>query len=236
MTELTFKINDFEGPLDLLLHLISKHKMQLFDIQIYQLIDQYLDYIGKVGPEQLEPTSEFVEMAARLVYLKSVALLPRSEEKEELEHELVGQLVEYALCKQAASRLRDRSEGINFFVREPMKIDLPNVYERKHEPKKLLEAILAVQGRNRQVPNIEQFEPLVTAPVVSVESRVIHILGSLRIRNGRPINEFFLNTTGRSETVATFLGLLELIRNGRIMVDDDGIVHAKEQIEGEINS
>ena len=224
MTELTFKINDFEGPLDLLLHLISKHKMQLFDIQIYQLIDQYLDFIGKVGPEQLEPTSEFVEMAARLVYLKSVALLPRSEEKEELEHELVGQLVEYALCKQAASRLRDRSEGINFFVREPMKIDLPNVYDRKHEPKKLLEAILAVQGRNRQVPNIEQFEPLVTA------------LGSLRIRNGRPINEFFLNTTGRSETVATFLGLLELIRNGRIMVDDDGIVHAKEQIEGEINS
>ena len=70
MTELTFKINDFEGPLDLLLHLISKHKMQLFDIQIYQLIDQYLDFIGKVGPEQLEPTSEFVEMAARLVYLK----------------------------------------------------------------------------------------------------------------------------------------------------------------------
>ena len=162
LTELTFKINDFEGPLDLLLHLISKHKMQLFDIQIYQLIDQYLDFIGKVGPEQLEPTSEFVEMAARLVYLKSVALLPRSEEKEELEHELVGQLVEYALCKQAASRLRDRSEGINFFVREPMKIDLPNVYDRKHEPKKLLEAILAVQGRNRQVPNIEQFEPLVT--------------------------------------------------------------------------
>ena len=236
MTELTFKINDFEGPLDLLLHLISKHKMQLFDIQIYQLIDQYLDFIGKVWPEQLEPTSEFVEMAARLVYLKSVALLPRSEEKEELEHELVGQLVEYALCKQAASRLRDRSEGINFFVREPMKIELPNVYDRKHEPKKLLEAFLAVQGRNRQVPNIEQFEPLVTAPVVSVESRVIHILGSLHIRNGRPINEFFANTSGRSETVATFLGLLELIRNGRITVDDDGIVHAKEQKVGEMSS
>ena len=95
LTELTYKINDFEGPLDLLLHLISKHKMQLFDIQIYQLIDQYLEFIGEIGPEQLEPTIEFVEMAARLVYMKSVALLPRSDEKEELERELTGQLIEY---------------------------------------------------------------------------------------------------------------------------------------------
>ncbi len=235
MAELTFKINDFEGPLDLLLHLISKHKMQLFDIRIYQLIDQYLDYIGNIGQEQLEPTSEFVEMAARLVYMKSVALLPRSEEKEELERELTGQLIEYALCKQAANRLRDRSEGINFFVREPMVIKLPNDYNRKHDPLKLLDAFRAVQGRNRKEPDIERFEPLVTAPVVSVESRVIHIMGSLRKKNRRNISEFFAHTSGRSETVATFLGILELIRNGRITVDDDGTVNMKNDGEDSPN-
>ena len=234
LTELTYKINDFEGPLDLLLHLISKHKMQLFDIQIYQLIDQYLEFIGEIGPEQLEPTSEFVEMAARLVYMKSVALLPRSDEKEELERELTGQLIEYSLCKLAAGRLRDRSEGINFFIREPLQIKLPNDYNHMHESADLLKAFLAIQGRNKEMPNIERFEPLVTAPVVSVESRVVHILGSLRKKNGRHISDFFKGTSGRSETVATFLGILELIRNGRIVVDDDGIVSTKE--EGAISS
>ena len=234
MEELTYRINDFEGPLDLLLHLISKHKMQLFDIKIYELIDQYLEFIGEIGPEQLEPTSEFVEMAARLVYMKSVALLPRSDEKEELERELTGQLIEYSLCKLAAGRLRDRSEGINFFIREPMKIKLPNDYDHLHEPTDLLKAFLAIQGRNKEMPNIERFEPIVTSPVVSVESRVVHILGSLRRKNGRHISDFFKDTSGRSETVATFLGILELIRNGRIVVDDDGIVSTKE--EGALSS
>ena len=88
MQELTYHIQDFEGPLDLLLHLLSVHKMSLLDIHIYELIDQYLDFIGSVGPEELESASEFIEMAARLVYMKSIALLPREEEKEELTREL----------------------------------------------------------------------------------------------------------------------------------------------------
>ena len=228
MAEITYKIKDFEGPLDLLLHLIAKHKMQLFDIRIYELIDQYLNFIGSVGPDEMEPTSEFVEMAARLVYMKSVALLPRSEEKEELEKELTGQLIEYSLCKQAASRLRDRSEGINFFVREPLDLRLPNDYSRKHDPNELLAAFLVSQGRNRKLDNISQFEPIVTAPVVSVESRVIHILGSLRRKNGRHIDDFFRGTSGKSETVATFLGILELMRDGRIFIDGSGDVFMKE--------
>lgn len=229
LAEITYKLNEFEGPLDLLLHLIAKHKMQLFDIQIYQLIDQYLQFIGEIGPDQLEPTSEFVEMAARLVYMKSVALLPRSEEKEELEKELTGRLIEYSLCKLAAERLRDRSEGINFFIRQPLEIKLPNDYNRKHDPAVLLEALKSIHGRNKVMPDVERFEPLVSAPVVSVESRVIHILGSLRRnKGGVHISDFFANSSGRSETVATFLGILELIRNGRILVDDDGVVTNRE--------
>ncbi|MBQ8994456.1 MAG: segregation/condensation protein A [Oscillospiraceae bacterium] len=229
LAEITYKLNEFEGPLDLLLHLIAKHKMQLFDIQIYQLIDQYLQFIGEIGPDQLEPTSEFVEMAARLVYMKSVALLPRSEEKEELEKELTGRLIEYSLCKLAAERLRDRSEGINFFIRQPLEIKLPNDYNRKHDPAVLLEALKSIHGRNKVMPDVERFEPLVSAPVVSVESRVIHILGSLRRnKGGVHISDFFANSSGRSETVATYLGILELIRNGRILVDDDGVVTNRE--------
>ena len=226
MQELTYHIRDFEGPLDLLLHLLSVHKMSLLDIHIYELIDQYLDFIGSVGPEELESASEFIEMAARLVYLKSIALLPREEEKEKITRELTGRLIEYALCKEAAAKFRDMSEGVTFFVREPLKIKFSTAYSRKHEPVTILSAYLSVQGRAPRDADLSRFEPLVTAPIVSVSSRVVSILGALRRKNGRHISDFFRNSSGKSETVATFLGILELIRDGRIKVSDDGTVNA----------
>lgn len=225
MLEVTYRINDFEGPLDLLLHLVAKHKMDLFDIQIYELIDQYLGFIGEIGPEELEPTSEFVEMAARLVHMKTVALLPRTEETEELERTLTGQLIEYSLCKLAAAKLKDRSEGVNYFVRDPLKLKLPDDYDRIHEAAELLEAFLALQGRSREKNDLSRFEPIVAAPVVSVESRVVHIMGELSVHNGMHIRQLFRETSGRSETVATFLGILELVRGGNIRIDGEGCVY-----------
>jgi segregation and condensation protein A len=92
----------------------------------------------------------------------------------------------------------------------------------------LLSAYHLVQGRAPRETDLSRFEPIVTAPVVSVSSRVVSILGALRRKNGRHISDFFRNTTGKSETVATFLGILELIRDGRITVSDDGTVNTKE--------
>lgn len=232
MQELTYHIKDFEGPLDLLLHLISVHKMSLIDIRIYELIDQYLSFIGNVGQEELESASEFVEMAARLVYMKSLALLPHEQEREELTKELTGRLIEYSLCKEAASKLRDISEGVNFFVRQPMQVKFNNDYSRRHEPDSILKAYLSVQGKAPRDTDLSRFEPIVTAPVVSISSRVVSILGALRRKNGRHISDFFRNTSGRSETVATFLGILELIRDGRIIVSDDGTVSTNQRREG----
>lgn len=234
MTELTYKLKDFEGPLDLLLHLLSRNRMRLFDIRIYELIDQYLDFIGEIGPEELDPTSEFIEMAARLVHMKTVALLPRTEETEELERTLTGQLIEYGLCKLAASKLRDRSEGVNYFVRLPMAIELPNDYDRMHEPGELCAAYLLLQGRARRKTDVSEFEPLVTAPVVSVESRVIKIMSTLSFSGSRHVSEFFADTAGRSETVATFLGILELVKGGNIEIDGDGYVSVKNREIGEL--
>ena len=228
MIDITYKINDFEGPLDLLLHLISEHKMQLFDINIYEIIDQYLAFIGSVDENDLDPTSEFLTMAARLVYMKSVALLPRTDEKEKLERELTGQLIEYALCKEMASRLRDMAEGITYFVREPAVIKLPKDYSIIHDPYDLLKSLSVMQGRILRDNDISRFEPLVTAPIVSVESRVIHILSILKARSRINLSDFFSGSSSRSETVATFLGILELMRDGRIKVGDDGSVETSK--------
>ncbi|MEA5051121.1 MAG: segregation/condensation protein A [Oscillospiraceae bacterium] len=226
MDEIRFKTEDFEGPLDLLLHLIAKKKMELYDIRIYELIDQYLAFMSAADTASLDPASEFIEMAARLVYMKSVALLPRSEEQQELERELTGQLVEYHLCKKAAQRLRDMAEGVNFYVREPLEIRLDSEYSLRHEPQSLLEAYMSIMGKGARLaqPGTAAFEPIVTAPIVSVESRVVRILRMLRGGQARRLGDFFAGVRGRSESVATFLGVLELIKAGRIAVADDGSV------------
>jgi len=224
MEALHYKIRNFEGPLDLLLHLIARHKMELYDINITELIDQYLEFIGEIGPEQLDPTSEFVEMAARLVHMKSAALLPRREEAEELERELTGQLIEYHLCKQAALKLRDMSEGIVFFVREPLEIRFPADYTIRHEAAQLLEAYLAAIGRGSREEDsgAGAFDPIVSAPIVSVSSRIVFILRGMRRGTVRTLSDLFENVKSRSEAVATFLGVLELIRAQRLAIDDTG--------------
>ena len=99
---ITFHIEDFEGPLDLLLHLVAQNKMNLYDIEIVSLIDQYVSIVNGLPVYQMESASEFIEMAARLVQMKSFFLLPKSEEAERMKQELTGLLVEYSVCKEVA--------------------------------------------------------------------------------------------------------------------------------------
>ena len=92
---LEFHLGEFEGPLDLLLHLIARHKLNINDIEISVLLEQYLEYMAQMREADLEISSEFLEMAARLVYIKTVSLLPRPQEAAQLKQELEGQLLEY---------------------------------------------------------------------------------------------------------------------------------------------
>ena len=105
-TTLRYKLPVFEGPLDLLLTLISKNKIDIYDIQISDLLDQYMEQINMMQENQMDIASEFLTMASRLVYIKSVMLLPKYEEEaEELKKELSGQLLEYAVCREIAAKL-----------------------------------------------------------------------------------------------------------------------------------
>lgn len=224
MNLVTFKLNDFEGPLDLLLHLIAEKKMKLYDISISALIDQYLSFMGKLTASELNGATEFVEMAARLVYMKSVALLPRSEEREKLERELTGQLIEYSLCKLAARRLGDMSLGVVFYVREPQKPVKPVEYIADLDKNALLGAYLSVfkKSRNRKELTSEDITAVVAAPIVPVTTGILHILKGIRIGSVKYVNDMFAPVKTTSEAVATFLGLLELIRAGRLLIGDDG--------------
>ena len=103
MNSYSYRLDSFEGPLDLLLYLISKHKLNINDIKISLLLEQYLEYIEGVEEQDFEYAGEFLEMAARLILIKTLSLLPKHDEAQELKQELQGRLIEYSLCKKAAS-------------------------------------------------------------------------------------------------------------------------------------
>lgn len=223
MEELTFHLENFEGPLDLLLALVAKHKMDLHDIPILELIDQYTHIIQDVQQEQLDVASEFIEMAARLVEMKSYLLLPRSEEGERMKQELAGQLIEYELCRRMAGELAARSAQVVLAVRAPMEVEQDATYTLRHDPQLLVDAWASLTGRARRLapPKPEQFEPLVAAPFISVTSRVVHVLRGLVTGRVRSLRQLFVPGESRSTTVATFLAVLELVRNGRLQIGPD---------------
>ena len=225
MEKLLFKTEEFEGPLDLLLFLIQKHKLNIYDINISELLEQYTNAIQSVESlEDLEGASEFLEMAARLVYIKTAMLLPRDddEDKDKLRRELQGELIEYQACKNAAEYLRDRFCGNSLFSRAPAKIEADNTYSRKHPPEDVLRAYLSALGRKQRKlpPPVEAFSGVVHTKLISVPSRAIMLLRRLYKKTKLKWNEVF-GRSGRSESVAMFLAVLDLVKSGRVEISDD---------------
>ena len=212
MEQLSFRTAEFEGPLDLLLHLIAKHKLDIYDVQISALLEQYMAYIRAAQDADLELASEFLEMASRLVYIKTVSLLPRHEEESrQLKTELQGQLLEYQVCKQMAAELGERGQQFRRFVRPPEKIEADTAYRLTHP---------VGRGLRRLPPPPQAFSGIVARRVVSVSSRIVHLLKRL-YRSGRAsYGSLFETSTDRSELVATFLAVLELVKAKRITVED----------------
>ena len=223
MAALTFHIRDFDGPLELLLALVQAHKMDLHDIPILELIDQYTRVVEASDGAEPEAASSFLAIAARLVEMKSFLLLPRSQEAEQLTQELTGRLIEYDRCRRLAAQLAARAQGVAVYVRRPLALETDSRYPLRHPAQSLADCWRAMAGRARPQPlRQEAFEPLVAAPFVSVESRVVHILRALTAGRAGRLDELFSPAQELSATVATFLAVLELVRAGRLEIADDG--------------
>ena len=226
METLSFKLEQFEGPLDLLLHLISKHKMNIFDIEISSLLEQYMNYLEAAKSMDMEFAGEFLEMASRLIHIKTVSLLPKHEEGDELKKELTGELIEYSLCKTAARLLGERFCGNDIFCRKPTELETDKTYMGKHTADELMVAFTSMTGKVRAKlpPDQTRFTPIVTHKIVSVASRIIFVLKKLYKNSRVKFLGFFEKTKSRSERVATFLAILELVKAGRLKVEDDEII------------
>lgn len=240
MEAIKYKIEVFEGPLDLLLYLISKHKLNINDIPIVELVGQYVDYVRSMQAADMEIASEFLEMAARLVYIKTVSLLPVYEQAEQLKQELTGELIEYKQCKAVARQLSQHADGVDYFCREPMRMPKDNTYTRLHEGVELFKAYISAVGKAKRLlpPPVEAFSGIVTKTIVSVSTRISYIYRSLRTKSKRKLNDFFDSAQTRSEMVATFLAMLELIKAKKIVVNgesDELTVDFSESAAGEVD-
>lgn len=223
METLSYKLEVFEGPLDLLLTLIAKNKLNIYDIPITLLLEQYMEQIERMQSENLDIASEFLEMAARLVHIKSVSLLPKREEEEALRRELTGQLLEYQQCRETAEKLR-AMVSFDRLVRPQSKIPADHAYKRHHAPEEMLAAYLSAMGRKRRFapPTAEAFSGIVAKPVVSVASQIVFVLRSLWKRRRVPFRELFRGKRNSSERIAAFLAVLELVKGRRLRVEGDG--------------
>ena len=221
---LSYKLDVFEGPLDLLLNLIAKNKLNIYDIPIAELLEQYMAQIHEMQAADMDVASEFLEMAARLVHIKSVSLLPKKEEEAALKQELTGQLLEYQQCKDAAMRRRERF-SLDGIVRAQADIPADLTYKRHHKPQELLSAYLSMLGKKKppepQKPE-DTISKLITRRVVSVASQIVFVLRSLWKKRHVSLKELFRGKNDPSERVAAFLAVLELVKDKRLRVDGDG--------------
>ncbi len=216
--------------MDLLLHLIAKHKLNIHDIEISVLLEQYLLYIQQCAEQDYELAGEFLEMAARLIWMKTVSLLPAPEEAEIAKKELEGALIEYSLCKLTAERLRRQYIGDVLFVRKPAEIPMDMTYRREHPPTLLLDVYRNMglrklpQGDGDGKRLDSKIHEMVQAHhhVTSVFSKVVYILRQFFVTDTVIISGLFDDLTERTDRVAVFLAILELTKSGRILISDDG--------------
>ncbi len=239
-------MEDFEGPLNLILTLLGKNKIEIKDIQISSLLEQYLEYIENMKSMDLEVASEFVAMASHLVYIKAKTVLKSSEEKEvdELEElksslEALKNKDKYVQIKQVSQWLEDMYKtGAGMFVRKAETLPPQKIYAYKHEPSDLLDPLDRAFQETKQAPPTPGKKQFVPNPIIfSVTRKTAEILTHLRQWGVMSMDELMGLSESRSELVATFISILELCKSGSIVVfgdeDDLSIALGKNVDDGE---
>lgn len=221
-------IENFQGPLDLLLHLIDKNKMDIYDIKISEITEQYIDYINKMEELNLVVASEFAIMASTLLYLKSKKLLPKHEDDEEelTEEELIRRIIEYKKYKDITKKLREnfdiysnRCYKLEERIGLPKK-DLDDNYE-EGIISKLYEKLI-FRNKEKVNKNAHNIEKIALVDRYTVYSKVKEMVKMLLHKPTFVFNKVYtLNKHNKQEVVTAFSGLLELSRRSKVITEQE---------------
>lgn len=226
------KIENFEGPLDLLCHLVEKNKMNIYDISINDITDQYIDYINSMKDLNLEVTGEFLIMASNLLYIKSKLLLPVDKENEEdaedPKEELILKLVEYKKIKEVTALMKENNEKYSLFhYKDPEKITFTKVkpklettYSSDVIPSIFMK--IAKDNMDKINHNAADVHRLIESEKITVKSKIRDILKGI-LKKGEIIFNKTFNTKEKSkiEVITAFMAMLELNRASKVSISQE---------------
>ncbi len=226
MKEVTFHLEVFDGPLDLLLHLLSKNKVEIEDIPIASILDQYLEYIRQMKEFDLEVASEFITMAAQLMYIKSKMLLPvyEDENQDDPRASLVEALMEYQRIKEAGSVLSLRAQiGRDLFVKGQEQLEKEkSAFTGSYSYEVLTRALedILQRAQRKLPPPVTAFQGIVGRETVPVDDKIGEIVRLFVKQPKLSFEKLVLSAKSRSEIVAIFLAVLELSKTRKIMIEE----------------
>ena len=226
----SIKLINFEGPLDLLCHLIDKNKMDIYDINLSEITDQYIEFLNQMEQMNLEVTSEFLVMSSTLLYLKSKHLLPKVDEEEEeiTEEELIRRIIEYKKYKEITKKLKENFlEYSKRFYKGTEEIELPkqkmeDEYNSEIIPdlyKKLLQR--NAEKINENAANIEKIAITETYTVGDKVKEMYRALIKYKKFNFNKL--FSVKKRNKNEVVTAFSGLLEMSRRNKVITEQEEI-------------
>ena len=232
-TKPKFKLEVFEGPLDLLLSLITKNKIDICDIPISLILDQYMEYLSEMEKMDMDIAGEFITMASELMLIKSRMLFPKTEEEdaEDPRAALAAALLEYKKAKEAALLLNDMfSEYSGRFAKESDVFPVKRDEQPTDMDSELLQkAFVRLINRSKlySAPPEKVFAPLLRGRMVSVSEKILSIMKRLRVHGTDTFDALMLLCENRSELVASFMAILELAKARRIELEEkeDGILY-----------
>lgn len=222
------EMQDFEGPLTLILMLLSKNKIEIRDIRIAEILDQYLEWLARMQRMDLEVASEFVQMASHLVYIKTKTLLAGTEEVSELE--LLMTSLEQLKSRDAFAAVKENiptlstalEAGALLYSTPPEPMDKYGEYDYRHEPWELMAALAGMMQKGVPEREEDTAVPIPRPIVYSVQDKSRQLIVLLRREKRTSLKALYAMAESRSEVVATFLSLLAMCSMGSVTIDREG--------------
>ena len=225
METIQYKLDRFEGPLDLLLALVEKNKINIDDIPISLLCSQYMEYIAQAQAMDIELSSEFIVMASELMLIKSKMLLPRPEdETEDPRAQLTDALLRYQQAKEAVAKLTPLYAYYHGrMVKDTDEISVDKTFVQDQDVTALCSAVRRIIAYNNALEQAATttFKPMISKPIIPVEIKIVSILRKIESQGVASLDELLMNEATLPDMIASFLGVLELIKVRKLLISDN---------------
>ena len=225
MEAVTYRLDQFEGPLDLLLTLIQKNKVSIEDIPISVICDQYLETITEAQNLDMDIASEFLVMASELMLIKSRMLLPRPDDQaEDPRAGLADALLHFQQAKEAAAKLAPMYAYYSGrMVKDTDEISVDKTYVHDQEVTALCAAVRRIIAYNNALERAATttFTPMISKPIIPVELKIVSILRTIEERGVSSVEDLIIGEVTLPDLIASFLGVLELIKIRKLLIADD---------------